>query len=117
MLLCSKLSIEGILEGLQIAWQHGYEKIVVQSDSSAAVQLLSPPSADSPFAFVRSIAMLMDRPWFIEFKTICREANTAADFIAKQPAPSDGSAFIFDSFSTPLLDFLHRDIHGPRTIV
>ncbi|KAE8677158.1 putative inactive receptor kinase [Hibiscus syriacus] len=56
-------------------------------------------------------SMVMRKSWFIEFKTIFREANSAADFIAKQPTPSDGSVFLFDSFLSPLLDILHRDIY------
>ncbi|XP_039015191.1 uncharacterized protein LOC120145436 [Hibiscus syriacus] len=102
----------GVLEGLQVVWQNDFEKIIVQIGSSEALQLL-PPSTDSPFALVRSIVSPYSKPWCIEFQNILHEANVASDYIAKMPAPTDGSCFIFYSFPTNLLAIFHKDTNGP----
>ncbi|KAE8657866.1 60S ribosomal protein L35-2 [Hibiscus syriacus] len=43
-----KAELWGILKGLRLAWQQGAERVIVQTYSSEAYALLSPPSFDSP---------------------------------------------------------------------
>ncbi|KAE8689466.1 hypothetical protein F3Y22_tig00110937pilonHSYRG00069 [Hibiscus syriacus] len=108
-----EVQLWGILEVLRIVWQNCFERIVVQTDSSEALQLLSLPSIENTFALVRSIATLYNKSWCIDFKKIYREANVATGYIAKMTALPDGSLIIFYSFSAPLLDILRRDTYGP----
>ncbi|KAE8728262.1 hypothetical protein F3Y22_tig00004630pilonHSYRG00043 [Hibiscus syriacus] len=99
-----------ILEGLQLARQNGFERIVIQTDSNNAFQLVTPPSPTSPLALVCTIADLYNRAWYVASQKIYREANVASDFIAKMTAPLDGSWKALDYFSSPLQCHLHRDI-------
>ncbi|XP_038992137.1 uncharacterized protein LOC120115510 [Hibiscus syriacus] len=94
-----EVELWAILEALQVPWQRDAKRVLVQTDSSDTHDLLSPPSIGSPFALVRLIETLYDKPWSVVFIKIYCEANSAADYIAKMDTPQDGSVFIFDFFS------------------
>ncbi|KAL4296187.1 hypothetical protein GQ457_12G022690 [Hibiscus cannabinus] len=72
-----------VLEGLKLAWSNGHERLLVQIDSSDVHHLLSLPSPESALPLVRSIVELLNRAWFVDFSLIPREANAAADRMAK----------------------------------
>ncbi|KAL4348919.1 hypothetical protein GQ457_17G006350 [Hibiscus cannabinus] len=103
----------GILEGLRIARDRGCVRIQVQSDSAAAINLLSPPYMLSSFSLVRSIAIFCVGVCDIVFSTIPREANMVADFMSK--LDSSSSIAIYDSVSptSGLRDLLYCDSFGP----
>ncbi|KAE8723863.1 hypothetical protein F3Y22_tig00011718pilonHSYRG00180 [Hibiscus syriacus] len=53
-----------IYVGLQIAWDHGFVFLVIQSDSMEVVNLLNKSDAhSSPFPLVRSIEKLRKQAW------------------------------------------------------
>ncbi|KAK9047340.1 hypothetical protein V6N11_053186 [Hibiscus sabdariffa] len=101
-----------VFEGLQLAWAHGYEYLAVQIDSSDAFQLLSPSSPESPIPIVRSIANILHRAWFVEFSLVPREANFAADYMAKFVPHQDSLLTIFEVPPTSLTGIRHRDVCG-----
>ncbi|KAK8522938.1 hypothetical protein V6N12_056630 [Hibiscus sabdariffa] len=103
----------GVFEGLQLAWAHGYEYLAVQIDSSDALQLLSPSSPESPIPFVRSIADIFNRAWFVEFFLVPREANFVTDYMAKFVPHQDSLLTIFEAPPASLAEILHRNICGP----
>ncbi|XP_039020947.1 uncharacterized protein LOC120152954 [Hibiscus syriacus] len=49
-----------ISEGLHLAWDRGYRRVIIQSDNAECItiKLLSPPSANNPFSTVKPIASL-----------------------------------------------------------
>ncbi|KAK5795340.1 hypothetical protein PVK06_036602 [Gossypium arboreum] len=73
-----------VWEGLNIAWQRGYRKVMVESDNDVMVQLMSGNSMErcSP-SLVRNIQEFYRRSWEVEVVKISLEANKAADFMSK----------------------------------
>ncbi|CAN1767664.1 Putative ribonuclease H protein At1g65750, partial [Linum perenne] len=76
--------LHGITTGLRLAWDAGYRRIVVQSDSTAAIALIT--SVDDPLHQhaneVLTIRNLLDRDWTVSLMHVFREANKATDFLA-----------------------------------
>ncbi|KAK8572182.1 hypothetical protein V6N12_028243 [Hibiscus sabdariffa] len=74
----------GILLGLQLAWENGFERLLIQSDNREAIKRLNASTASSdPCSLVRSIAALRSRGWPTETQWIPREGNKPADMLAK----------------------------------
>ena len=76
--------IWGILEGLKLAWSTGFRKVVVESDSQAAVTLLtSDISKYHPlYNIVRACKSFMEKDWSCSMHHIYRERNRVADYLA-----------------------------------
>ncbi|KAK8537620.1 hypothetical protein V6N12_043773 [Hibiscus sabdariffa] len=56
-----------ILLGLRLAWENGFEKILVQSDNKEAIKRLNETtSASAPCALVRAITKLRNRGWLTD---------------------------------------------------
>ncbi|KAL4290635.1 hypothetical protein GQ457_14G006590 [Hibiscus cannabinus] len=103
----------GVFEGLKLAWEYGCSCLLVQVDNSDIHDLLSSPSLDSTLPLVRGIADFMRKAWFVDVRLVPREANSAADMIAKVPSHDSSHQLIFNSPPECLLPILHRDYHGP----
>ncbi|KAL4273035.1 hypothetical protein GQ457_13G006490 [Hibiscus cannabinus] len=67
----------GVLESFKMTWDNGYSCLLVQVDNSEVHSLLSQLSLDN------SIPLQKKKAWFVEFTFVPREANSAADFMAK----------------------------------
>ncbi|CAN0897274.1 Putative ribonuclease H protein At1g65750 [Linum grandiflorum] len=67
----TRAEIRGIVEGLRLAWSLGIQRIRVQSDSAAAIAILSNSAS-------------------LDHQHIYREANRAADYLANL-----GHSFVF----------------------
>ena len=76
--------IWGIFEGLKLAWSTGFRKVMVESDSQAAVLLLkSDISHHHPlYSIVHACTKIMANDWSCSIHHIYRESNRAADFLA-----------------------------------
>ncbi|KAE8705846.1 hypothetical protein F3Y22_tig00110415pilonHSYRG00056 [Hibiscus syriacus] len=104
----------GILEGLHLALSHNFERLQWQTDSAEALNLVSSPMTNcSPIALVRSIANLISKQWKIEFILIRREANVAADFLAKTTADTNERAQTYIVTPQEIIPLLQRDLYGP----
>ncbi|KAK8503516.1 hypothetical protein V6N12_066203 [Hibiscus sabdariffa] len=56
-----------ILLGLQLAWENGFERLLIQSDNREAIKRVSASTTSSdPCSLVRSIAALRYRGWTTE---------------------------------------------------
>ncbi|KAK8656464.1 hypothetical protein V6N13_098414 [Hibiscus sabdariffa] len=84
--------------GLQLALNLGYGHVIVQSDNSDAVTLLSPPLISTPHSLMRSISMPLSDTFDVQFKLIYRESNMTVNRMAKLDALSDGS---LQSYTVP----------------
>ncbi|KAK8537192.1 hypothetical protein V6N12_043365 [Hibiscus sabdariffa] len=74
----------GIFVGLQIAWDIGFERLLIQSDSKEAIKLLNDNDATSNHcALVRSIARLRNLRWETTTQWIPCTGNEPADMLAK----------------------------------
>ncbi|CAN1227754.1 Putative ribonuclease H protein At1g65750 [Linum perenne] len=84
--ICSitRAELRGAMTGLQIAWDRGFWRIIVQLDSCVAVQLLLGDGEDSHqhSSEIASSREMLDRDWMIKVEHIYREGNRVADYLA-----------------------------------
>ncbi|KAL5818299.1 hypothetical protein ACOSQ4_022141 [Xanthoceras sorbifolium] len=75
----------GIYEGLLLCWKAGFKKIIVESDSKEAVDLINTNSNDnSPFlSIILGCKKLLEGDWSCSIIHTFREANRVADRLAK----------------------------------
>ena len=77
--------IHAIKLGLESAWRQGYKNIVVESDSSLAVQFIcrdpNPPTELIPL--IQECRALIHKDGRIEVQHVTREVNGCADILAK----------------------------------
>ncbi|CAN1121005.1 Putative ribonuclease H protein At1g65750 [Linum perenne] len=80
-----RAELRGIVEGMRLAWDKGVQKLCIQSDSKAAVSILSNvDNLDHRHAsLVEKFQALKNRDWEVSINHIFREANNAADYLAK----------------------------------
>ncbi|KAF7839915.1 ribonuclease H [Senna tora] len=76
----------GIYPGLKLAWDKGFKKVIVESDSSLVVnQILGKnTSKSSVHPITQSIKSLLLYSWEVEIKYSPRSSNMCADGIAKK---------------------------------
>ncbi|CAN1148633.1 Putative ribonuclease H protein At1g65750, partial [Linum perenne] len=121
--VCSimRAELRGIVEGMKLAWSLGIRKLCVQSDSKAAVQLLSNegPSLCQHASLLQQFAELASRDWQVSLHHVYREANYAADCLANQGQSLDLGVHVFYSPDVSLQYWLRFDLYGvctPRLI-
>ncbi|CAI0401398.1 unnamed protein product [Linum tenue] len=73
--------IKGVTEGLRIAWDQGYRKVMVGLDSTAALQLLEDQRY---YKLIQQFRRLIDRDWEVRLSHVYRECNKVADFLASR---------------------------------
>ena len=95
--------IWGIFKGLKLAWSTGFRKVMVESDSQAAVLLLkSDISHYHPlYRIVHACTMIMAKDWICSIHHIYRESNRAADFLANLGHPLTLGITVFDDPPPP----------------
>jgi ribonuclease HI len=74
--------LSGILRGLQLAWDLGYQSITLEFDSQAALDLIVDAHNNefNPHASILSlIRKLSALPWLVSFSHTLREDNECAD--------------------------------------
>ncbi|KAE8671946.1 hypothetical protein F3Y22_tig00111877pilonHSYRG00155 [Hibiscus syriacus] len=108
---CSVLHAElwGVLDGLQTAWKYGANRVMLEMDNAEAFTMLSSPCHNHEATVVRRIRELMHMDWSIELSLICREANVAADALARYGYSSAGELSEFQHPSEALYSILQAD--------
>lgn len=71
----------GILIGLQMAWNRGSQKILLEVDSLTAIKLIDKETTahNRNGSLVRHIQEWLIKEWEVKMKHIFREANSCAD--------------------------------------
>lgn len=79
-----KTELWGILNGLKMAWNGGFRKVHVETDSKLVVDLIQKTLAPHHplFSLVSQCQGYLDRNWDIRLLHIFREANYVADSLA-----------------------------------
>ncbi|KAE8724718.1 hypothetical protein F3Y22_tig00009942pilonHSYRG00148 [Hibiscus syriacus] len=96
--------------GLQVAWEQGFELLLIQTDSLQAVHLLEAKNALSSSLFlVRAIDKLRRKAWITNIQWTPRRNNAPADALAKLAVSSDHSTTIYREPPTALLRLLDID--------
>ncbi|KAL9432672.1 hypothetical protein AB3S75_027656 [Citrus x aurantiifolia] len=75
----------GLFYGLDLAWKMGIRSLLVKVNSKCITELLADTN-NNPNKFssvIQSIRRLINREWHVCISHIYREANFAADFLAK----------------------------------
>lgn len=114
--LCTELW--GILIGLEMAWNEGYRKLLLEVDSATAVQLLSSASNlhGSHKQVVSAIHQLwQSRPWEVLSCHIYREANGSGDWLAAYACPLLLGISYFSEAPFGCVNLLLEDIYSVVT--
>lgn len=79
-----KAGLWGVFQSLQLTWNLGFKKVIVEKDSRTTFDLLEKQLKSShPLSSLANLChSFLRRDWDIQFRHIFREANAAADFIA-----------------------------------
>ncbi|KAK8527582.1 hypothetical protein V6N12_054788 [Hibiscus sabdariffa] len=86
---CLHAELWAVFEGLKLAWEFGFERLLIQSDSQQAVDLVNSVSADSSIlSLVRVIVRLRQKCWLTDVKWIPRDSNRLTDALIKLADPS-----------------------------
>lgn len=77
----AEVKIRGVYYGLQLAWNEGYKRIIISSDSQITLHLLQiKPNLSHPLApLIASCKNLMKRNWILKLEHTFREGNRLAD--------------------------------------
>ncbi|KAK8519868.1 hypothetical protein V6N12_003836 [Hibiscus sabdariffa] len=87
-----------ILVGLHLACSMGVFRLQLQSDSSVVIRMvLDPMIMTSLSPLVRTIALLSDHDWSIDFTWVPREHNITADIMFKLLPPPNYYLATFDA--------------------
>jgi ribonuclease HI len=73
-----------ITNGLKLAWSKGFRKIILESDSSLAVDLITKNKIfiDKNYNLIMQARELLAKEWDIQVRHVYREANSMADWLA-----------------------------------
>ncbi|KAF7809014.1 OmpH and DnaJ domain-containing protein [Senna tora] len=95
--LCAEMW--GIAKGLELAWNMGLRRVILESDSLNAVNsYCSTNSATHSHPVVLKARELMNRDWEIHVKHTPRDSNISADLLAKSNLVTNNRLEILDSF-------------------
>ncbi|CAN1776729.1 Putative ribonuclease H protein At1g65750 [Linum perenne] len=117
--VCSimRSELRAIVEGMKLAWSKGIRRLRIQTDSKAAVAMLSKPNnVNSQHAnLIEQFYELSSRDWQISVQHIYREANCAADHLASLGHAFDLGIHVFDFPVVSLQYWLRFDLVGSCT--
>ena len=100
--------------GLELAWDLGYRRVQLDSDSKVAVGLLENEINEShhDFGLVMATKRLMDRDWELCITHVNRESNNAADFLSKSGLAAQVEYQRISQASPELMQFLCLDCNS-----
>ncbi|KAF7842222.1 reverse transcriptase [Senna tora] len=110
-----RTELRGIVDGLEMLWEKDFRKVMIECDSEVALELVSNGVVDTHpcSALVQRVRSLIDRHWDTELVHVFREANQAADFMAKLSHSLAEGFLVFDSPHVGLRSILAADLNGP----
>jgi len=109
---------------LKLAWSKGFRKIILKSDSSLAVDLITKNKIviDKNYNLIMQARELLAKEWDIQVLHVYREANSMADWLANYGLTRsffDRFSIYFNDPPAGLYCFLYYDLIGstlPRLI-
>lgn len=87
---CLSAELWGILKGLEIMWERGWRRVMVESDSRMTVAIIKgqKEASHTQLPFIMEIHDFLRKEWEIKVAHVCREANSVADRLASKAASS-----------------------------
>ncbi|KAF7830019.1 reverse transcriptase [Senna tora] len=117
---CDVLTAElwGVRLGLEMAWELGLRKVVIELDSLCAHQLIHAQVQElHPCAtLVTAIHQLMTRNWDVHIHHVLRDANQVADFFAGCASHATLNLMKFDHPPTDAVHLLNADAEGTGSL-
>ncbi|KAF7816000.1 hypothetical protein G2W53_029969 [Senna tora] len=107
--------LRGILDGLELLWNKGFRKVVIECDSKVALELVENGTTENHpcSGLVHQIRSLVDRNWDVNLVHAFREANQAADLMAKMSHTLSEGLHVFCYPHKDLGYILAADLYGP----
>ena len=109
-----KAELLAILFGLRLCWDRGFRRIVVFSDSTLAISLVSHGCGRFHVygAVIGLIREFLERDWMVRLEHILREGNAVADCMAKEGARGSDRLKLWESPPVAALPLLADDYRG-----
>nr|GMD70526.1 putative ribonuclease H-like domain-containing protein [Ipomoea batatas] len=110
----------GILKGLKLTWDHGYRKVIIESDAKKVVDWITTRERNNlPIGNVANIISeckrWIGRDWVVRVIHIHREQNNVADWLAKKALAGSRGLSMLSQPETGILELLVDDSMGvPR---
>nr|GMD48867.1 putative ribonuclease H-like domain-containing protein [Ipomoea batatas] len=110
----------GILKGLKLTWDHGYRKVIIESDAKKVVDWITTRERNNlPIGNVANIISeckrWIGRDWVVRVIHIHREQNNVADWLAKKALAGSRGLSMLSEPETGILELLVDDSMGvPR---
>lgn len=101
----------GITRGFDLAWEMGYRRVLVDTDSMTATKMIGkgcPRDHPSEMA-VRRIKDLLNRNWDVKVTHCFRESNAVADHLAKKAIAEKVSYYGLVEPPGSILDKLQKE--------
>ncbi|XP_061340875.1 myrcene synthase, chloroplastic-like [Gastrolobium bilobum] len=101
----------GILIGLEWTWVKGYQRVMVETDSMDACELITQGCVDSHpcHLLMLRIREMLEKSWMVRVDHVNRECNRVADWLARQASQVDWSIVWLSEPPEGCLDLLLED--------
>ncbi|CAL1394760.1 unnamed protein product [Linum trigynum] len=108
--------LAGIVQGLRLAWETGYNRIEVHTDSSTAVKLIQTAADHNPHrGLIAAARQLLSLDWQVRITHVFREENFVADYLASEGHSLSLGVHVFENPSPMLRYWLYFDNAGIET--
>uniref|UniRef100_A0A2C9V942 Uncharacterized protein n=1 Tax=Manihot esculenta TaxID=3983 RepID=A0A2C9V942_MANES len=102
-----------IFDGLTLAWNMNFRRLVVDCDNARLVKLLKTVNEVAiTSSLLARIKELLNRDWIVKFQYVFREANLVADSVAKMSNPNHRGVRLLDNCPPVLRPILEEDRLG-----
>ena len=99
--------------GLCLAWDHGYRRVLCESDSLEAIRCVNSKAQNHVYgAVIMDIQQWLCREWTVSLSHVLREANACADYLANEGARQHCRLIVLKDPLQGLLPLLHEDYKG-----
>ncbi|CAL1377203.1 unnamed protein product [Linum trigynum] len=117
----TRSELEGIVKGLQVAWNEGLRCIIVQTDSQTAIKLIKEAENRHPhFLLVQEARRLLALDWQVQLLHVYREGNFVTDYLASAGHKVQQGIHFLEEPDPMLKYWLYFDLIGvetPRMVV
>lgn len=103
--------LQAIKNGLQLGWEFGDRRIICETDSLEAIELIDKANMNlhSYARVIMGIMRLLKFEWQVELRYTLREANQVADYLTKMGARSSHTCLVLDRPPTDVSQLLLAD--------
>lgn len=113
---CTNMAAElfGARQGLQLAWEKGFRRVVLELDASTAIQRIEDPVDLNHHygSLISDCKELMSRDWDCRLSHTLREGNACASFFSKAAANDAYGLRVLESPPEGLRSLLFNDVIG-----